>query len=55
MAGQWLIVLTLALALVFPVSSLLRRRLPMQKVIMMIITWGSLFGAVALVFRAAGL
>jgi hypothetical protein len=54
MSGQWLSVLTLALALILPLSALMSRRLPMPKWVLLIGAWMLLFLLAAWAFSSMG-
>lgn len=54
MSGQWLSVLTLALALILPLSALMQRNVSARKWLIMAGLWLLVFLAVAAIFRAAG-
>jgi hypothetical protein len=54
MSGQWLSVLTLALALILPLSALMRRRVPLPKWLVLIGFWLLLFVLAAWAFSSIG-
>lgn len=52
MSDRWLLVLTLALALILPVSALSRRKLNFRKGLGLVIVWIAIFIVAAWAFKA---
>ena len=54
MSERWLLILTLAAALILPIAALMRRRIDLRKGMMMALVWIAIFLGVAWLFKASG-